>query len=181
MAWRDASISHIKNGIYGEMFVAAMIASAAVTDNIEEIILSGLSQIPTTSRLYEGIMKIIDGYKNGVSCEKRFADIHTEFYEYDSHCRTHTISNAEIVTASLLYGGGDFGKSICLSVQTGFDTDCNGATVGSVLGMRSGFESIDEKWYKPFNNKLLTTVFSKHGSVDFEIFTDKIMEHIDLK
>lgn len=181
MAWRDASISHIKNGIYGEMFVAAMIASAAVTDNIEEIILSGLSQIPATSRLYEGIMKIIDGYKNGVSCEKCFADIHREFDEYDSHCWTHTISNAEIVAASILYGGGDFGKSICLSVQTGFDTDCNGATVGSILGMRNGFESIDEKWYKPFNNKLLTTVFAMHGSVDFETFTDKIMEHINLK
>ena len=42
MAYRDARISHVKNGIYGEMFASAMIASAAATDNIDDIILSGI-------------------------------------------------------------------------------------------------------------------------------------------
>ena len=64
-----------------------------------------------------------------------------------------------IVAASLLYGGGDYGKSICLAVQTGFDTDCNGATVGSVIGMRNGVSRIPEEWYKPLNDKLSTSIF----------------------
>ena len=145
MAWRDASISHIKNGIYGEMFVSAMLAAAAVTDNIEEIILSGLSQIPNTSRLYEAIMQIINNYKNNVSAEQCFKEIHKKYDEYNGHDWCHTISNASIVTASLLYGGGDLGKSICMAVQTGFDTDCNGATVGSIIGMITGFEKIGQK------------------------------------
>ena len=146
MAWRDASISHIKNGIYGEMFISAMLAVAAVSDNIEQVILGGLSQIPYTSRLYEDIMTVLNSYKNGVSQAECFENIHKKYDEYDGHGWCHTNSNAMIVTASLLYGSGDYGKSICMSVETGFDTDCNGATVGSIVGMMKGIDNIPDCW-----------------------------------
>ena len=55
MAFRDASISHIKNGIYGEMFASAMIAAAAVCDNVKDVILCGLAEVPHTSRLYDSV------------------------------------------------------------------------------------------------------------------------------
>ena len=158
MAWRDASISHVKNGIYGEMLIAAMIAVAAVNDNIKDIIYGGLAEIPATSRLYEAIMRLVERYDAGVTKEEAFADIHTEWNDEDAHDWCHTISNALIVVASLLYGEGDYSKSICMSVETGFDTDCNGATVGSVLGMRGGESAIDEYWKKPLNGTLETTI-----------------------
>ena len=159
MAWRDASISHTKNGIYGEMFVASMLAVAAETNNIKDIILRGLAEIPSTSRLYKEILFVVDGFENGVSKEECFKAIHEKYDEYTSHGWCHTISNAMIVAASLLYGRGDYGKSICMSVEAGFDTDCNGATVGSILGMANGIESIPEYWVKPINDTLHTSIF----------------------
>lgn len=159
MAFRDASISHIKNGIYGEMFVAAMLACAAVTDNIMDIILGGLAQIPYPSRLYEAITDIITDYKDNVPQEKCFDKIHERFDEYSEHGWCHTIPNAMIVSAALLYGNGDYGKSICMAVETGFDTDCNGATVGSILGILHGISGIDEAWSKPVNDTLHTSIF----------------------
>ena len=159
MAWRDASISHIKNGIYGEMLVSAMLAVASATDNIEDIILCGLGEIPCTSRLYEDVMSIVEAHKNGISQKNCFDMIHKKYDEYTSHGWCHTIPNAMIVAASLLYGNGDFEKSICMAVETGFDTDCNGATVGSVLGMIIGFEKMPEYWKKPINDKLYTSLF----------------------
>ena len=177
MAWRDASISHVKNGIYGEMFVAAMIASAAVTSGTEEIILCGLAQIPCTSRLYKDITDILDKFKSGVSRQDTFDYIHTRFDEHTGHGWCHTISNAMIVAASLLYGGGDFGKSICMAVQTAFDTDCNGATVGSILGMANGAQSIPESWSKPLNDSLETTIFNV-GTVKISEMAKKTMAHI---
>ncbi len=179
MAYNDACISHVKNGIYGEMFVSAMIAIAAVNDNIDDIILGGLAQIPATSRLYEAVMKIFDDYKKGVSLEKTFNYIHSDYDEHTDHGWCHTISNAMIVVAALLYGEGDFGKSICTAVGFAFDTDCNGATVGSILGMRGGIDCIDDCWKKPINNKIHTSLFGIE-TVDIEKAVDKTMEHIDL-
>ena len=159
MAWRDASISHTKNGIYGEMFVAAMLAVAAETNNIKDIILGGLAEIPHTSRLYKEIISVLDGFEDGVSQSECFKAIHKKYDEHSAHDWCHTISNAMIVAASLLYGQGDYGKSICIAVEAGFDTDCNGATVGSVLGMANGIESIPDCWTKPINDTLHTSIF----------------------
>lgn len=165
MAWRDASISHIKNGIYGEMWVSAMLACAAVAGEgdpvtrIETVIRGGMAQIPATSRLYEALTTVLDGYRDGTTQADCFAAIRARFNEHDGHDWCHTISNAMIVAASLLYGGGDFGKSICMAVETGFDTDCNGATVGSVLGMLFGRSCIGDEWAEPMKDTLCTTLF----------------------
>lgn len=177
MAWRDASISHVKNGIYGEMFAAAMLAAAAVTNDIEEIILTGLSQIPHTSRLYEDIMTIMEFNRSGKPKEEAFEYIHNKYDEYTEYGWCHTNSNAMIVAAALLYGGGDYGKSICMAVETAFDTDCNGATVGSVLGMANGIEGIDTEWTTPIKDTLHTSIFGV-GTVKISDMVNKTMEHI---
>lgn len=179
MAFRDAAISHIKNGIYGEMFVAAMLAVAACTDHVPDIIRGGLAQIPRTSRLYEAITDVLCGYENGVSQKDCFADIHNRYDEYTGHGWCHTIPNAMIVAASLLYGNADYGKSICMAVETGFDTDCNGATVGSVLGMARGIESIEPVWTAPINDTLHTSVFGV-GTVKISDVVASTQKHIKL-
>ena len=177
MAYTDARISHVKNGVYGEMFVSAMLACAAVTDNIEDIVLGGLAQIPSTSRLYESVMKIFNDYKSGITVDECFNYIHSVYDEHTDHGWCHTISNAMIVTAALLYGEGDFGKSICCAVGMAFDTDCNGATVGSILGMRGTDDCIDEYWSAPVNNKIHTSIFGV-GTVNIDKAVEHTLEHI---
>jgi len=158
MAWRDASVSHVKNGIYGEMFVAAMLAVAAVADSIEDVICGGLAQIPATSRFYEAVTGLMEDYQSGMTQEACFEKIHAAYDEYDNHYWCHTISNALVVVASLLYGAGDYAKTICMSVETGYDTDCNAATAGSIFGMLHGLDSIPEYWTAPMKDKLKTTL-----------------------
>lgn len=179
MAFRDACISHVKNGIYGEMFVAAMLAAAAQTSNIKDILLAGLAEIPATSRLYEDIMSVINDYDSGVTQDQCFKKIHEKFDEHNVHHWCHTNSNAMIVAACLLYGNSDYSKSICMAVETGFDTDCNGATVGSILGMANGIESIPSYWQEPINNKLNTTIFGMH-SVKITDLVALTIKHINV-
>ena len=70
MAWRDASISHVKNGIYGEMWIASMLAKAAVNDDMPTIIRSGMKQIPKKSRLYEELAEILSRFESGDTAEE---------------------------------------------------------------------------------------------------------------
>lgn len=158
MGWRDARISHIKNGIYGEMWVAAMLAAAYGSTDRIGIIRRGLAEVPATSRFYEAVEAICSGYENGVSQEECFRSIATRWDEYQGYDWCHTVANAEIVAACILYGEGDYGKSICMAVSQGFDTDCNGATVGSVLGVMLGYENLPLEWTERIDDTLYTTL-----------------------
>ncbi|WP_428770760.1 ADP-ribosylglycohydrolase family protein [Treponema sp. HNW] len=154
LAWKDACISHTKNGIYGEMFIAAMIAKAAVCNDMGLIIEAGLSQIPATSRLYAAIRQVIEWKQEEISWETAFDRIHALYDETNPHHWCHTISNAMICVISLLWGALNFEKTIGLSVVPGFDTDCNAATTGSIIGMLLGAHNLPRHWIDPLNDTL---------------------------
>lgn len=158
LAWRDASISHTRNGIYGEMFAAAMISAAYTKNDVEKIIKTGMSQIPEKSRLYEAVETVMQWKKEGITWENAIERVHGKFNEKTFHDWCHVISNAMIVCISLMFGESDFQKSIGIAVSAGFDTDCNGATVGSIIGMRLGAKALPDKWAKPLNNRLVSGV-----------------------
>jgi ADP-ribosylglycohydrolase len=171
-AWRDASISHIKNGIYGEMLMAALIAAAPYCDDMVELIRVGLSEIPKTSRLFADIEEVIRWRREGLTYDQAVALIHKRWDEYKAHDWCHTNSNAAIVAAALLWGRGDFGDSICRAVVPCFDTDCNGATVGSILGMRIGSRAIPIRWAAKVNNTLKTSLMG-HDTVQVTQIADE--------
>ncbi|MBI4786404.1 MAG: ADP-ribosylglycohydrolase family protein [Chloroflexi bacterium] len=157
-AWRDASVSHVKNGIYGEMWVAAMLAAAPFIENPRKVIEIGLGEIPTSSRLASDIRQVIAWHAAGVSYDQAVERIHARWDETNTHHWCHTNSNAQIVAVGLLWGDRDYEKSICRAVQACFDTDCNGATVGSIVGMMHGAHALPAKWIRPLNDTLETGV-----------------------
>jgi len=162
LAWRDSCISHVKNGIYGAMWVAAMLASCFATDDIRTIIRAGLAQIPSTSRLHKAICEVMEWHAQGVSYDEAVMQIHNQWDENNPYDWCHTISNAMIVATGLLWGGANFEKSICRAVQACFDTDCNGATVGSIVGLIVGARNIPEKWSSPIHDTIETGLSGKN-------------------
>lgn len=162
LAWRDARVSHVKNGIYGEMWVAAMLAAAAFEEDPKSLIQIGLSEIPARSRFYEAISDVISWYDKGLSRAEATSMIHKRWNQYNGHHWCHTISNAQIVAMGLLWSDHDYEQAICGAVQACFDTDCNGATVGSIMGMMMGANRLPEKWTAPLNDTLQTGVSGYH-------------------
>jgi ADP-ribosylglycohydrolase len=154
-AYRDAALSHVKNGIYGEMFVSAMISAAFTTDDVVEIIKTGLSEIPASSRLAEAARNVLDWSEKYDDWQGAWDRV---MEEYGGYHTVHTINNAALVLLGLLYGGGDFERTIVLSVMGGLDTDCNGATAGSIVGAVLGAETLPGKWIDPLDDRVKSVV-----------------------
>ncbi|MEG2088119.1 MAG: ADP-ribosylglycohydrolase family protein [Angelakisella sp.] len=143
IAYKDAALTHVKNGIYGEMFMAAMISAAFGERNVETLVDRALAEIPTETRLHEAITKT----KEFVSKNKN-PDAIIQWIEdnYGHYNPIHTINNAAICVAAVLYSQGDFEKAITFAAISGMDVDCNCATVGSILGAYNGANKIPAKW-----------------------------------
>ncbi|MCM8767654.1 MAG: ADP-ribosylglycohydrolase family protein [Candidatus Omnitrophica bacterium] len=158
LAYKDASVTHIKNGVYGAIFITSMISIAFFETDVLKIVEYGLNYIPQRSRLAQEVKEIIEYRKKGLSYEKVSEIIHQKWDEKNPHHWCHAISNTQIVSIGLLWGNGDFGESICKAVEIGFDTDCNGATVGSIMGVILGRKNIPDRWIEPLNDTLETGV-----------------------
>lgn len=151
LAWRDASWTHTGNGIYGAMFVAAVVAAAFAIDDPDELVRIGLSEIPRRSRLFEAIVEAchwVDECADFESFMDRLDD------RYASMSGVHAINNALIVVMALRYGQLDHLASTTTAVMAGLDTDCNGATVGSIAGAATGFDRGDWSLLPPLHDTI---------------------------
>jgi hypothetical protein len=135
LAYRDASWTHERNGIYGEMMFAAIEAAAFVERDPAALVSIGLSEIPRECRLARHVRECLGWVKAAPDAETCMSRLEERLPEMSP---VHTINNALVCVLSLFYGGMDAAASITTSVTCGLDTDCNGATVGSVVGAAAG-------------------------------------------
>ena len=158
LAWRDASFSHVRNGIYGSMFLGAAISAAFSLTDPEAIIQAGLDEIPAQCRLTTDIHRAVDIAKKA----KNQLDLAEKVWDAFSHYNpVHTNNNAALCAASFVFAQNDFEQAITTSVL-GWDTDCNGASVGSLIGAVLGAKNIPQKWSAPLNDTLYSEIPNFH-------------------
>jgi len=154
-AWRDARLSHVANGIYGEVFFAVVLALSFKYDDVETIVKEALTFIPPQSRFAEAIRFVLD---LPIQFESWDATVNSLYERFGKYHWVHTINNAALVVAALLSSKGDFETAICNVVMGGWDTDSNGATTGAIMGTILGAEKLPPKWISPLNNKIRSSV-----------------------
>lgn len=158
-AFNDANLSHTKNGVYGAMFFAALISAAFTEKNIRKCIDIALSVIPQKSRLYDDIQFAVNVAEKSDDATELYGKLWERFGELSA---VHTNNNAAICVASLIMGNGDFVCTVGIAVGAGWDTDCNGATVGSFMGALLGNEKIPEYLSAPLNDTLYSSITDFH-------------------
>jgi ADP-ribosylglycohydrolase len=144
----DASLDHGVEGIAGEVFFAVM--QSLVIDGIplSESIAAALKQIPASSETSHALNRMIrqhDAKMDVWACWKDLLATH------GSDNFTHAPLNVALTVWALLYGEGDFGQTILLATNGGYDTDCTAATAGATLGLANP-EGIPSKWSEPIGD-----------------------------
>jgi len=150
-------IGHIMNygdGWYGGVFVAAMYALSFYSDDIEFIVHEALKTIPEKSEFHKCIDDIIQCHQRYPDNWKRAWFEAEQNWSSDVGCPAGVFQpmnidakiNAAYIVIGLLYGEGDFGRSVEISTRCGQDSDCNPASVGGILGTLIGYDKIPAYW-----------------------------------
>lgn len=160
LARRDAVLSHTGNGVYGAMWAAALIAAAFTAPDARAALETALERIPASSRLARAVRHTVALYESGVEWSDALGELRART---DGLGWIHTVPNAAVLTAGLLYGEGDFTRTITLTVRGGLDTDSTGATAGSVAGVLCGAAAIPPQWSEPLRDHVRTAVFGFDG------------------
>lgn len=139
-AYRDACWTHTRNGIYGEMFFAAIQAAAFVEHDARTLVDIGLSEIPADCRLSNAVRSTLDICGRLGDWESAMGEIEslTNAMSPPVMNAIHTINNAALCVMALVFGRMDSVDAVTTAVMGGLDTDCNGATVGSIVGAAAG-------------------------------------------
>lgn len=158
-AWTDARLSHTRNGIYGEMWAAALCAASIVSSSIDEVLDAADTVVPPASRLAAAVAlgrEVGRSVSAGTLTTDAALDrLHAEFA--GMHW-VHTLNNAALTACALQAHGDDFGSAVALAVAGGWDTDSVGATVGSVVGGLLGADGIGEAWTGPLRDRIATSM-----------------------
>lgn len=157
LAWHDAVLDHAGGeGVYGEMFWAAVESAAFVISDPSTLIAIGLAMIPIWSRISRVIRDVLWCHTHGVAWEECRERILRSF---GHHNPCHAPQNHGFTILGWLYGG-DFGDKLCKAVNCGYDTDCTGATLGALLGILGGTAGIPKRWRDPIGQDIVLHKFT---------------------
>lgn len=158
LAWRDASFTHRRTGVYGSMFIAAAIATAFVADKPLDIFETALKFVPRRSRFHEIVSDCFRIVASASDWLDAYEKIHAKYRQY-GHCALYQ-------ECGLLINSARFATSIddafCKQVSQGCDTDCFGEIIGSIMGAYFGPGHLAERWLTPFHDDLRTSLADFH-------------------
>lgn len=154
LAWRDASFTHRRTGIYGTMFVAAAIAAALVERDPLRVFETALRFVPQRSRFHKIVADSLTEVSRAKDWRDGYRRLHGKYWEY-THCRVFQEVGTLINTLRFAENVGD---GIGKQVMQGNDTDSFGATAGSLLGAFFGPGHLEERWLAPFQDDIHTSL-----------------------
>lgn len=174
------------------VFYGAMYSAAFFENDIRKLIEIGQNALPADGRFINTVNDMIGLYaKYPDDWTLAWNEMAREYY-INEHDMTKTIWNANLNGAcailAMLYGEGDFQRTLDLSCAMGFDADNQAATVAGLMGVINGMEGLPEElylpiegWTKPFNDKYINiTRYDLPDAKISDIIDETVKATIDL-
>jgi len=158
IAWRAGRVMNYGDGIYGGMFVSCMYSAAFFEKAPRQLVEAGLACLPAESTYAQTIADVLRLHAlYPRSWEKAWREIDHK-WNRDDPCPEGALLpfnidaklNGAYIALGLLYGGGDFDKTIVISTRAGQDSDCNPSSAAGILGVVLGYEAIPAKFKSGF-------------------------------
>lgn len=169
MAGEAARVSHDGEAVYGAQVVAAMVSAAFVESDMEKLLDIGASVVPADSLIAQ-IHRDVRGWKQeDGNWHRTFERISEKwgYHKYGGNC--HMLPNHALLVLAWAYAGQDFRQAQAIVNTCGWDTDCNAANVGSVMGVSLGLKAMTEPYdfQSPFADRIvIPTAEGTYGTTD---------------
>lgn len=145
------------DGWYGGVYVAAMYSLAFVSSDVNYVVEEALKTIPEKSLYYQCMADVIQWYKQNPTDWKKTWQLVEDKWASKENCPGMIFGkgsidakiNSAYVVMGLLYGQGDYTRTIDISTRCGQDSDCNPSTAAGILGVMTGYEAIPDYWKNP--------------------------------
>ncbi len=153
-------------GVEPTVFYGAMYAAAFFEKDIHKLIGIGIASLPADGRFRATAYEMIALHaKYPGDWKAAWHEMALKYY-VNEHNMTKTIWNANLNGAcailAMLYGEGDFQRTLDLSCAMGFDADNQAATISGLLGVILGLKGLPkalylplEGWTTPFNDRYI--------------------------
>ena len=155
VARKYSHINGYAEGSDGAVFVAACISEAFFETNPAKIVRQAAQLIDPRSNYRKAVDFVLAGYERQKSWREIASESESRWRpEYPQ--MNNSVANGALVALGILYGGGDFLKSINIVTQAGdnTDADCNAANVSSVVGAMRGLKAIPKQFVDPLHNRI---------------------------
>ena len=125
----------------------AIEASAFVESDLGKLVEVGLQYVPEGSKLRGVIELVLES--RGLSWVEARGEVLRRFGSPDA---TSVHQNVGFTLIALLWGNYDFGRTVLIALNSGYDTDCTAATAAAVLGVILGASGLPRKWVEPLKD-----------------------------
>jgi ADP-ribosylglycohydrolase len=155
LAHIDGTVSHSRNGIYGEIFSSVLTSLAFDISDIRVMLKKATDFIPAKSEYAAHLEYVIQVLATHQNQAEALSLLNKRFEQYNW---IHAYPNMADDVFALWYGNGDFTESMSLLAKAGNDVDCNAGLVGNVLGIMHG---VPPAWGEPIGDLLETYIIGK--------------------